>query len=178
MGARESKEKIVAEILENIEKSEGIVIVDYRGLDVKQLTELRSNYREKNVNYKVYKNTLVRIAFDQAGIEIDDEILSGPNAFAFGMTDPVSVAKVTSDFSKENEDLEIKAGVVGLDVLDKDQVIALSKLPSEEELRGMTVNVINAPLTQIAGTTSAILSKVVYAVNAIKDKKEGEEEAA
>ncbi len=174
MSERASKELVVAEILEQINNSQGIVIVDYRGLNVKELTELRANYREKNVNYKVYKNTLVKIAFDQAGIEIDPEVLKGPNGFAFGLDDPVSVSKVTNDFAKKNENLEIKAGIVSGNMVGKDEIVALSKLPSEDELRGMVVNVLNAPIQNLAGTTSAILSSLVYAVNAIKDKKEQE----
>lgn len=174
MSERAKKEQIVAEIVEHIQGSEGIVIVDYRGLNVKQLTELRSQYREANVTYKVYKNTLVKIAFDQTGIEIDPEILTGPNAFAFGHEDPVAVSKITNNFAKTNENLEIKAGVVSGNVVGAEEVVALSKLPSELELRGMVVNVLNAPIQKLAGTTSAILSSLVYAVNAIKEKKESE----
>lgn len=176
MSDRATKEQVVQEIVENIENSSGIVIVDYRGLNVKELTELRSQYRQGDVNYKVYKNTLVQIAFNQKGIEGAEEILKGPNAFAFGINDPVSVSKVTSEFAKKNDKLEIKAGIIDGKVVGKDQVEALAKLPSEEELRGMTVNVLNAPIQNFAGTLSSILSSLVYVVSAVKDKKE--EEAA
>ena len=174
MSERASKELIVKEIVENIENSSAIVIVDYRGLNVKELTELRKNYREANVNYKVYKNTLVNIAFNQAGIEGAEDLLKGPNAFAFGIEDPVSVSKVTNNFAKDNDKLEIKGAIIDGNVVDKGQVTALAKLPSEEELRGMTVNVLNSPIQNFAGTVSSILSSLVHVVNAVKEKKEQE----
>ena len=174
MSERQNKEAIVAEIVENIKESEGIVIVDYRGLNVKDITDLRNKYREKNVKYKVYKNTLVNLAFEQVGIEVVPEVLKGPNGFAFGLDDPVSVAKVTNDFAKDHEDLEIKAGVVSGSMVGVDEVIALSKLPSEEELQGMLVNVLNSPIQSFASVTAGILTSLVYAVQAIKDKKEQE----
>ena len=98
------KSDLVEEIKEKIEKAQSIVLVDYRGLDVEQLTELRSQYRGAGVEYKVYKNTMMRLAFKDAGLEEFNEFLKGPSAVAFGYEDPVSAAKITSKFAKANED--------------------------------------------------------------------------
>lgn len=169
-----AKKQEVQEIKERIEKSQSMVLVDYRGLNVAELTELRSNYREEGVEYKVYKNTMMRFAFEEAGYEEFNEYLVGPNAIAFGMDDPVKVAKITSDFSKENSNLEIKAGIMDGKIIGIDGVEALANLPSEEELRGQVVRGLNSPIQGFANVMSANLRELVTVLSAIADEKEKE----
>ncbi|NMB15068.1 MAG: 50S ribosomal protein L10, partial [Gallicola sp.] len=106
------KQDIINEIKEAYENSQSVVLVEYRGLDVAEITELRSNYRNANVNYKVYKNTMMKLAFKELGIEEFNEYLTGPNAVAFSTEDAVAGAKVSNDFAKDHENLVIKAGIV------------------------------------------------------------------
>src|SRR5690606_25291823 len=95
----QAKSQIVEEIKEKISKAQSIVLVDYRGLNVEQLTKLRSEYRKAGVEYKVYKNSMMRFAFKDSGLEEFNEFLKGPNAIAFGIEDPVAAAKITAEFA-------------------------------------------------------------------------------
>ena len=104
----QGKKGIVEEIKEKVDKAQSVVLVDYRGLKVDELNELRSKCREAGVDYKVYKNTLMRFAFKESGFEDFNEFLAGPNAVAFGYDDPVQAAKIIHEFSKDHDNLEIK----------------------------------------------------------------------
>ena len=95
----EEKKQIVAEITEKVNEAQGIVLVDYRGLKVDEVTELRRKYREAGVDYKVYKNTMMRFAFKEVGLEDFNQYLTGPNAIAFGFEDPIQAAKITHEFA-------------------------------------------------------------------------------
>src|SRR5699024_11192595 len=122
-----TKAQNVDEIKEKIEKAQSVVLVDYRGLNVSELTELRKKYREAGVEYKVYKNTMMRFAFKDSGLEELNEYLKGPSAVAFGYEDPVSPAKISAEFAKDNEKLEIKAGIVDGKVINPEEINNLAK---------------------------------------------------
>lgn len=147
------KEAVVKEIEEKIENSTSLVLVDYRGLTVEEVTELRNQYREEDVEYKVYKNTLLRLAFNNLGIEGMDEYLTGPSAVAFSMGDSTSSAKVTDKFAKDHKDLEVKAGLIDGELLDVAGVEKLAKIPSREELLQSLVMSVKAPITNFVLTT-------------------------
>ncbi|MDO5718228.1 MAG: 50S ribosomal protein L10 [Tissierellia bacterium] len=168
----QAKKDVVAEILGNINNAQAMVLVEYRGLTVAELTELRKKYRESGVNYKVYKNTMMQLAFKEAGLEDFCEHLTGPNAIAFGMDDPASVAKITQDFAKEHEKLIIKAGVVDGEVIGLDKIKSLASLPSKEVLIAQVLGGLNAPIQGFANVLNGTLSSLVYALNAIKEQKE------
>ena len=168
------KKQIVEEIKEKIESSQGAVLVDYRGLNVAQVTELREKYREAGVDYKVYKNTMMRFAFEDLGLEEFNEHLVGPNAIAFGFDDPVQAAKITHEFAKENEDLEIKAGLVSGKMIDVEAVKSLASLPSKEVLIAKTLAGFNAPITGFVNVLQGNMRNLVYALEAIREKKESE----
>ncbi len=167
-----AKKENVQEIKANIDRSQAMVLVDYRGLNVSELTELREKYREAGVEYKVYKNTMMRFAFKEAGLEDFNEYLTGPNAVAFGIEDPVAVAKITSDFAKDHENLEIKAGVVDGKVIGVEEVKSLASLPSKEELLGQVVRGLNSPIQGFANVLSGNLRGLVTALAAIRDQKQ------
>lgn len=173
--AVEAKKQVVQEIKEKIDKATSIVLVDYRGLDVDAVTELRNKYREGNVEYKVYKNTLMRFAFKDSGLEDFNKYLVGPNAVAFSYDDAVIPAKISNEFAKTHKELEIKAGVVDGKVVDLEGVKALADLPSREVLIAQVLGGLNAPISGFANVLQGTLRSLVYALNAVKDKQAGAE---
>ncbi|KYD20734.1 50S ribosomal protein L10 [Caldibacillus debilis] len=163
--AIEQKKRIVEEITEKLKKSQTTVIVDYRGLNVAEITELRKQLREAGVEFKVYKNTLMRRAAEKAELSELNEFLTGPNAVAFSEHDPVMPAKILNEFAKKNEKLEIKAGIVEGRLASIDEIKALAELPSREGLLSMLLSVLQAPIRNFA-----------LAVKAVADQK-GEQSA-
>ena len=159
--ALELKKRTVAEIAEKLKDSKSTILVDYRGLDVSEVTELRSQLREANVDFKVYKNTLTRRAAQEAGFEGLDEVLTGPTAVAFSTEDVVAPAKVLNNFAKDHENLEIKGGIIEGNVASLEQIKELADLPSYEGLLSMLLSVLQAPVRNFA-----------YAAKAIADQKE------
>lgn len=159
----ENKKKIVAEIVEKLKASKATILVDYRGLDVAAVTELRKRLREAGVEFKVYKNTLLRRATQETDLTAIDEHLVGPTAIAFSNEDVVAPAKVLNNFAKENEALEIKTGIIEGNVVSLDEIKELAELPSREGLLAMLLSVLQAPVRNFA-----------LAVKAVAEQKEGE----
>ena len=154
--AIEKKQELVNQIAEEIKASTSVVIADYRGLNVAEVTELRNNMRNEGLTFKVYKNSLVRRAMEQAGIEGLDEVLIGPNAFAFSTDDAVAPARVLNDFAKQHENLELKAGVIEGKVADQSEIKAIASLPSREGLLSMLLSVLTAPMRNTALAVKAV----------------------
>ena len=171
----EEKKQIVEEIKEKVEKAQSVVLVDYRGLNVEELTQLRRKYKEAGVDYKVYKNTMMRFAFKEAGFDEFNEYLVGPNAIAFGFDDPVQAAKVTDEFAKKHKNLEIKAGIVDGKIIGVDEIKNLASLPSKEVLIAQALGGLNAPITGFANVLQGTIRNLVYALNAIAEKQEAQE---
>ncbi len=165
------KSQNVEEIKEKIAKAQSIVLVDYRGLDVEQLTELRSQYRKAGVDYKVYKNTMMRIAFKDLGLEEFNQFLKGPSAIAFGYEDPVSAAKITAEFAKTHDKLEIKAGIVDGKLIDVKGVNDLAELPPREVLIAQALGGLNAPIQGFANVLQGTIRGLAVVLNAIAEKK-------
>ena len=154
--AIERKQELVNQIAEEIKASSSVVIADYRGLNVAEVTELRNNMRNEGLTFKVYKNSLVRRAMEQAGIKGLDEVLTGPNAFAFSTDDAVAPARVLNDFAKQHENLELKAGVIEGKVADQAEIKAIATLPSREGLLSMLLSVLTAPMRNTALAVKAV----------------------
>ena len=154
--AIETKSVQVQEIAAKFEAASSVVVVDYRGLTVAQVTELRKQLREAGVEFKVYKNTLTRRAAESVGVEGINEFLTGPNAIAFSNEDVVAPAKIINDFAKKNEALEIKAGIIEGNVSSVEDVKALAELPSREGLLSMLLSVLQAPVRNFALATKAV----------------------
>lgn len=168
----EQKKQVVDEIKQKIEKAQSVVLVDYRGLNVEEATQLRRKYLEGGVEYKVYKNSLMRFAFKEAGLEDFNKNLTGPNAIALSYDDPVSAAKITSEYAKTNNKLEIKAGVVDGNVIDLEGVKALANIPSREILIAQVLGGLNAPIAGFANVLQGNIKNLVYALNEITKLKE------
>ncbi|HBJ9573550.1 TPA: 50S ribosomal protein L10 [Staphylococcus pseudintermedius] len=160
-GIIEAKKQQVDVIADQLKGSVSTVVVDYRGLTVAEVTELRKQLREANVQYKVYKNTMLRRAAEKAGIEGLDEFLTGPTAVAFTTEDVVAPAKVIAGFAKEHEALEVKSGIMEGSVITADEVKTVGSLPSHEGLVSMLLSVLQAPMRNFA-----------YAVKAVGESKE------
>lgn len=155
----EQKQQLVAEIAEKLRASKSTIIVDYRGLNVAQVTELRKQLREAGIEFKVYKNTLTRRAVAELGLEGLDETLTGLNAIAFSNDDVVAPAKILNEFAKKNEALKIKAGIIEGNVATLEEVKALAELPSREGLLSMLLSVLQAPIRNFALVTKAVAEK-------------------
>ena len=169
--ALQAKVQVIEEIKEKISSSQSMVLVDYRGLNVAQLTELRKRYREAGVDYKVYKNTMMRFAFKELGLEDFNEFLKGPSGVAFGKNDPVSAAKVTTEFAKTNDKLEIRAGIVDGKVIGVEGVKALAELPSREVLVAQVLGGLNAPIQGFANVLQGTIRGLAIVLNAIVEKQ-------
>lgn len=152
----ETKQQVVTEIADKLRGSKSTIVVDYRGLTVSEVTELRKNLREAGVEFKVYKNSLTRRAAESAEMAELNEFLTGPNAIAFSNEDVVAPAKVLNDFATKHEALEIKAGVIEGKLVTLDEVKAIATLPSREGLLSMLLSVLQAPIRNLALATKAV----------------------
>ena len=152
----EAKKQVVSEVAAKLRDSKSTIVVDYRGLNVAEVTELRKQLREAGVEFKVYKNTLTRRAAEEAGLAGLNEALTGPNAIAFSTEDVIAPAKVINDFAKKHDALEIKAGVIEGNVATVEEVKALAELPSREGLLSMLLSVLQAPIRNFALATKAV----------------------
>lgn len=159
------KQQEVNEVVEKMNAANSLVVVDYLGLSVAEVTELRKQLREAGVEFKVIKNTIMRRALDSQELEYHEEVFQGPTAVAFGMEDAVAPAKILSDFAKEAEALELKGGILEGKVLSKEEIQQIAKLPNREGLLSMLLSVLQAPVRNVA-----------YAVKAVADAK-GEDAA-
>ena len=156
MSVIEQKKQIVQDIAEKFKASKSTIVVDYRGLTVSEVTELRKQLREAGVEFKVFKNTLTRRAAEAADLAGLNDALTGPNAIAFSTEDVIAPAKILNDFAKKNEALEIKAGVIEGNIASVEDVKALAELPSREGLLSMLLSVLQAPIRNLALATKAV----------------------
>ena len=170
---RPEKIAIVAEVQEKFSNAEAIILTEYRGLNVTDMAVLRDAMKQAGGEYKVYKNTLVRVAAKELNLEIE-ELLVGPTAIAFTGTrpdgspgDPVSIAKALTSFAKSNEDLIIKGGMLEGALLSTEEITALSKIAPREELLARLAGGMAAPLREFAGLLNAIPQNFAYALSAL-----------
>lgn len=146
----ENKKVVVEEIKGKFDVAKSAVLVDYRGLTVEEVTELRNRFRAAGVEYKIYKNNLVKLAIKDTSFEGLSNDLTGPNGIAFGMEDAVVPAKIIKEFAKEHKNLELKSGVVDGDYCDVNAMLAIAELPSKEVLIGKFLGSIKAPISNFA----------------------------
>ena len=171
------KQAVVAELKEQLTSAKGVVLTGYKGLTVAQDTALRREFREAGVTYHVVKNTMLRLAAQEAGIEGLDEHLEGTTAFAFSAEDAVAPAKVIGGFIKKNQlddagVLTIKVGMVEGQVIDAKEVNALATLPSREELIAKMLGSMNAPISNTVNVLQGVIRKAVYVLDAVRAQKE------
>lgn len=169
---RPDKEATVKEIQKKLKEAKSLVITDYIGLDVAEMTELRARLREAGVDYKVVKNTLAKIAADNSDLSEINEFFSGPTAVAFGIDDVVAPAKILDEFAGDHEVLEIKGGYLNGEVISKEKVKSLAKIPSRDELLAKAFAGMKAPITGLVNVLSGNMRNIVSVLSQIKEQKE------
>ncbi|MGO3170274.1 MAG: 50S ribosomal protein L10 [Bavariicoccus seileri] len=150
------KQEIASAVAKRMEKAGSILVVDYLGLTVAEVTDLRKQLRDAGIEMSVIKNTILRRAAKEAGVEGLDESFAGPSAVVFGGEDVVAPAKILVDFAKNAEALEIKAGVIEGRATSLEEIDAIAKLPSREGLLSMLLSVLQAPIRNTALAVKAV----------------------
>jgi large subunit ribosomal protein L10 len=170
---RPEKVAVVDEVRERFSGSEAALLTEYRGIDVTDMQALRRSLREAGGDYKIYKNTLVRFAVRELGLEIEN-LLTGPTAIAFvpadGGGDPVTVAKALRDFARGNPHLVVKGGVLGENILSEADTRALADIAPREELLAKLAGLMAAPMQQFAGLLQAVPRDFAYGLRALIDQ--------
>src|SRR5207237_9675067 len=170
---RPAKVAVVNEVRDRLSSSDAAILTEYRGLNVTELANLRRSLREAGGQYKIYKNSLVRFAVRELGLEELEAMLLGPTAIAFVDGDAAAVAKSLRDFSRTNPALVIKGGVLGTTVLSAADAGALAELPTRDQLLAQLAGAMAAPLQQLAGLMTAIPRNFAYGIRALADKQGG-----
>ena len=171
---REEKVKIIEECVA-IFSTPGVYLMDFKGLNVEQITELRVQLRQAKVSMVVVKNTLAKRALKEVGISSLDPYLVGPTGVVYSEEDSVTPARLLVEFIKKNKKGTIKAGIMDGGLVTADQMDEVSKLPTKKELYGMLASTLNAPIVKLARTLNALPVKLVRTVDAVKTKQEGGE---
>jgi len=170
---RPEKVAVVTEVRERLGSASGALLTEYRGLTVSEIARLRRSLREAGGEYKVYKNTLVRFAVRDLGLDELEALLTGPTAIAFVDGDPAAVAKALRDFSRGNPNLVVKGGLLGGNVLDAARAGALAELPPREVLLSRLAGALAAPMQQLAGLLQALPRNLAYGLKALLDQAGG-----
>jgi large subunit ribosomal protein L10 len=170
---RPAKVAVVDEVRTKLTESDAVLLTEYRGLSVAALADLRRQLRDKGGEYKVYKNTLVRLATqDVAGGELD-EMLTGPVAMAFVKGDAAAVAKALRDYSRTNPLLVLKGGLLGSRVMSAEDITTLADLPPREQVLAQLAGLFEAPVQQIASLLAAAPRTFAYGLQALIDAQGG-----
>lgn len=167
---KQQKAELIKELAEKLKVSKAVVFSDYKGLEVKDMTVLRKELRTAGVELKVLKKTLINIALKDAGIEMDAKKLEGQIAIAVSSGDEVAAAKIIAKMAKVNENLKIVGGILGTNELSADEVKALAKLPSKEELLAKLVGTLNAPVSGFVNVLAGNLRGLVNVLKAVAER--------
>lgn len=172
MQTKEQKEELVSQVVSDIQSSKALVFADYKGVPVKELTELRRELMNAGSRWQVLKKTLLHIALQQSNVKVEGRTLSGQVGVAYSH-DEVTAAKILSDFKKKHKDLAftIQGGALGAKALTTEEVISLAKLPSQDELRGQLVGVLAGPLSGFVRVLNGNTQSFVRVLKAIGESK-------
>ncbi len=166
----EEKKAIVAEVCAQVANAQAIIIAEYRGIEVGQMTQLRAKTRESGIYFRVIKNSLVRRAVSDTPYAELAKHMVGPLVYGIS-ADPVAAAKVLHEFSKGNEKFVIKAGAMGEHVMSRDEITALAALPSREELLSMLLGTMQAPIAKFVQTLNEVPTRFVRGLAMVRDNK-------
>ena len=170
---KQEKQAVIADIESKFNAAQSVVLVNYIGLNVEEVSELRNQFRAQNVEYKVLKNTMISRAAENLGIKGLDDYLHGTTAIAFSYDDPTAGPKVIKDFIKKAKKTEIKCGLLGKDVIDTAQVEVLASVPNKETLVAMLLSVMNGPIRGFVTALNGIPTGLVRALDAVREQKQG-----
>ena len=168
----EEKQAAVADLSQKLKEARTGVIVDYKGITVADDTKLRKDLRESGSHYKVVKNTMLRLALKEAGIDGLDSILEGTTAVAMNSEDYVAPAKILDGFAGKNKNFVIKAGFIDGKVASADEIKTLATLPPKEVLLAQVLRGMNGPVTGLVTVLNGTLKGLVVALNAIAEKEQ------
>jgi large subunit ribosomal protein L10 len=171
MQTKRQKKQIIEEIVSKVKEAKAVVFSDFKGVKVKDLTALKKELRSVGVDFKVSKKTLINIAFKEAGIEIDAKKMEGQVAVSISTQDEVAAAKIIEKFSKANQNLKILGGVLENKLMGIEQVKALAKLPGKQELLGILVGTIQAPISGFVNVCAGNLRGLVQVFKGISESK-------
>jgi len=170
---RDQKEAVVAEVATQIQESEAVFAVDYRGISVPQAADLRTKLNDAGARFRVVKNTLTELAADKAGADPLKEVLDGPTAFTFVAAeggDVALAAKALAQFRRETELLEFKGGVMNGEALSAEQIGEIARLPAKDVLYGQVVGMIASPITGLVRTLNALIAGLAIQLKQIADQ--------
>lgn len=168
---RTEKEQVVQELAGRLANVDAVFLANYRGINVEQATRLRRDLTQAGVEYRVVKNNLIKLAAKGTGAEVFESYCVGPTAIAISGDDPVAPAKILSQFAKDVQAFELKAGVLGGKLLSVADINALADTPSREVLLAQALSSMNAPITNFVGTLAAVPRSLVQVLDAIGQKK-------
>lgn len=169
---RNEKSDLVGELKNTFEKSQGVILLSFKGINVPDITDLRSKVRESQGNYRVVKNTLALIAAEGTQVNELRDHFEGPTAIAYTETDPIALAKALKDFVKKSPGMEFKGGVIEGRVISNVQVEDLAEMPSREELLSKLLFLLNAPLTRFATALKSPVRNLAYVLSQLEGKKQ------
>jgi large subunit ribosomal protein L10 len=168
--SKQQKNELVAQYIEQLKQSQGIILADYRGLGVNDMSEIRHTMRPIGGKFQVIKNRLLALALKEEGVSLPEEWLIGPTAISFCHNEVPPVAKVLTDATKNLEMLRIKGGLMGTSVIVAEQVRTIANLPSREVLLAQVLGTINAPAGQVAGAVTSGIRQILNVLQAHVDK--------
>ena len=164
------KQKIISQLEEKVDKQKSIVFADFKGLKVKDLSNLRNQMKEKDCELKVAKKSLLSLIFKQKKIEVDIKKMTGEIVLGFGYKDEIMPFKALYEFSKNNENLKILSGLIGKDIINKDKSLELGQLPSKQELLGRLLGSIKSPISGLVNVLEGNLRNLVYLLSQLQTK--------
>ncbi len=172
MATKEFKNQKIEHYKKQFENAKVAVVTDYRGLSVEEITELRRSLQSNQADLTVTKNTLLKVATEGTSYSVISELMQGPTAIAFGYGDEVGAAKVLAKFIKENKKGEILGAVLDGNLMSANEAKKLATMPGREELYAKMLGSINSPASGIVGGINGVMSALVRAVAAVRDKKQ------
>jgi large subunit ribosomal protein L10 len=175
---REQKAEAIAEIAANINESQAIFAVDYRGISVPQVAELRGKLREADASFRVVKNSLTERAADETGTPVLKGFLQGPTALTFVRGDAALAAKAVADYARATQLLPFKGGLMDGAEVDAEQIRAISRLPSREVLYGQLVGMVASPISGLVRTLGGLLGGLAVALGQVQEQKAAAPQAA
>jgi large subunit ribosomal protein L10 len=170
------KQDLVKEINDRFKANPTVMVIEYKGLSVKEMQRIRRQLKRAKAEFRVVKNSLLRIASKETGIERINDLFEGPTAVAICDDDPASVAKVFVDAMKAYPAVRLKGGVVDGKVIGSEEVTRLSRLPSKEVLLSQFVGMLTNPIANFMGVLTELQRSLLYVLNSLKEVKEREEE--
>ena len=167
------KEAFVEEFTARLTKARGLFLADFSGMDVAQVTALRSKLRSRGVEYHVVKNTLLRRACRNSGFEVLEPFLEGPTALAYSVDNEVEPARALVEFAKEHARPVVKVGIIGEKLYTREEILQIAMLPPRDELLALIAGTIVAPLTTLLGAVNALIASPAQLADALETKQQG-----